>query len=114
VKEHSLVVLSNAAPGQEEAYNRWYSERHLADVTAVPGFVSAQRFKVLDPSAEGAPKQRYMAIYNIKTEDPEALIANLREMVESGRIEMSPALSMDDMAMTLYEAITPLVMAKMV
>ena len=114
MKEHSLVVLTNAVPGQEEEFDRWYSERHLADVTAVPGFVSAQRFKVVDPSAEGAPKQRYMAIYNIRTEDPEALIADLQKLVESGQMEMSPALSMDNMAMTLYEAITPLVLKKTV
>jgi hypothetical protein len=111
VRECTYVVLSNPAPGREEEYNRWYSDRHLAEVVSVPGFVSARRFKVVDPSAEGAPQQSYMALYNIKSDDPEGLIDSLRELVESGRMEMSEALSQDILVTVLYEAISPVVTA---
>lgn len=50
--------------GREEDDNRWYSEQHLKDA-AVPEFVSAQRFKLTDPTAEGAPAQPYLAPYNM-------------------------------------------------
>jgi hypothetical protein len=112
VKEYTYVVRTNPVPGREDEYNRWYSERHLADVMSVPGFVSARRFKIVDPAADGAPAQRYMALYNMRTDDPARLIDTLRELVESGRMEMSEALSQDDLVTILYEAITPVVMAE--
>lgn len=111
MKEYVYVVRSNPVTGREDEYNRWYSERHLADVMAVSGFVSARRYRIADPKAEGAPEQSYMALYNMRTDDPEGLVDQLRELVESGRMEMSEALSQDDLVTILYEAITPDVIA---
>ncbi len=107
--QFAYVVHSNPVPGRDDEFNHWYSNQHLADVTAVPGFVSAQRFRLMDSAAEGAPSQRYMAIYTIDTEDPVAAVANLTSLVESGEIMMSEAFSMEGMAIQLYEAITPVV-----
>ena len=107
--QYAYVVLSNPVAGREDEYNDWYSSQHLADVTAVPGFVSAQRFRLLDSEAEGAPQQRYMAIYTIDTDDPASAVERLTALVETGAIEMSEAFSMEDLAVNLYEAITPMV-----
>src|SRR3546814_14395423 len=71
MKEYVYVVRSNPVTGREDEYNRWYSERHLADVMAVPGFVSARRYRIADPKAEGAQEQSYMAFYNKRTENRE-------------------------------------------
>lgn len=106
---HAYIVLSNPVAGRDDEYNDWYTNRHLADVVAVPGFVSAQRFRLRDPAADGAPVQRYMAIYTLHTDDPESAIAQLTKLVESGEMNMSEAFSMEDMAANLYEAITPAV-----
>jgi hypothetical protein len=111
MKDYTYIVRSNPVPGRDEDYNRWYTERHLADVIAVPGFVSAQRFKIVDPKAEGAPEQGYMAIYTMRTDDPDTLLETLRDLVESGRMEMSDAFSQDDCVTILYETITPIVAA---
>jgi hypothetical protein len=107
MKDYAYVVRSVPVAGREEEYNRWYSERHLQDVIAVPGFVSAQRFRLADPAADGAPPQTYMAIYTMRTDQPEALLETLRELVETGRMEMSEALDQENLATILYEAITP-------
>jgi len=109
--QFAYVVLSNPVPGREDEYNDWYTNQHLGDVTAVPGFVGAQRFRLVDADAEGAPQQRYMAIYSMETDDPEATITQLTQLVETGQMDMSEAFSMDDMAIHLYQAITPLVEA---
>ena len=109
--QFAYVVLSNPVAGREDEYNDWYSNRHLADVTAVPGFVSAQRFRLMDHAAPGTPRQRYMAIYTMETDDPGAAVARLTALVESGEMVMSEAFSMEDMAIHLYRAITPLVTA---
>jgi hypothetical protein len=110
MKHFAYVVLSNPVPGREDEYNHWYTGQHLNDVIAVPGFVSAQRYRLHDVKAEGAPQQRYMAIYNLRTDDPEALIAKLTALVESGSVPMSDSFSHEGVSTILYEAITPLVL----
>lgn len=109
---HAYVVLSNPVAGRDDEYNDWYTNQHLADVVAVPGFVSAQRFRLRDAAAEGAPVQRYLAIYMLDTDDPENAIAQLTKLVESGEMNMSEAFSMENLAATLYDAITPAIRAQ--
>lgn len=109
--QFAYVVHSNPVPGHEDEYNDWYSNRHLADVVAVPGFVSAQRFCLMDTDAEGAPRQKYMAIYTMETDAPDVTLVNLTSLVETGAMHMSEAFSMEGMATHLYKAITPVVCA---
>lgn len=111
MKDYTYVVRSNPLPGRDADYNRWYTDEHLADVVAVPGFVSAQRFRIVDPHADGAPAQAYMAIYTMRTDDPAALLEILRERVESGMMKMSEAFSQEDCVTILYEAIAPIMHA---
>lgn len=105
----AYVVHSNPVAGREDEYNDWYTNRHLADVVAVPGFIAAQRFCLTDVEAEGAPQQKYMAIYTMETDTPDKTIAHLTSLVETGAMHMSEAFSMEGMATHLYEAITPVV-----
>lgn len=107
----AYVVHSNPVAGREDEYNDWYSNRHLADVVAVPGFVSAQRFRLTDGEEEGRPSQKYMAIYTMETDAPEKTLEHLTSLVETGAMHMSEAFSMEGMATHLYEAITPVIAA---
>ena len=108
---YAYVVHSNPVPGREDEYNDWYSNRHLADVVAVEGFVSAQRFRLTDVVPGDQPEQRYMAIYTIESDEPEKVLALLTTLVETGAIHMSEAFSMVGLATHLYEAISPVVTA---
>jgi hypothetical protein len=45
VKKYVLVVPSNPLDGQEDIYNGWYDDVHLADVCAIPGFTGAKRYR---------------------------------------------------------------------
>ena len=89
--QFAYVVHSNPVPGREDEYNDWYSNRHLADVVAVPGFVSAQRFRLTDVVADNLPSQRYMAIYTMDTDEPEKVLEHLTSLVETGTMHMSEA-----------------------
>ena len=40
---HQLVVLTQAVPGREEEFHRWYDEHHLPEIVDVPGVVGAVR-----------------------------------------------------------------------
>ena len=44
-----MVVQTGCEPGREDEYNDWYSNTHIPEVLAVPGFVGARRFKVHQP-----------------------------------------------------------------
>jgi hypothetical protein len=108
-KDYVYVVRSAPVTGREDEYNLWYTGKHLQDVLAVPGFVSAQRFKLTDPAVEGGPTQPYLALYTMHTDDPDALLATLVDLVESGRIEMTDAFDQEVVSSVLYQAITPLI-----
>ena len=65
-----MVVLSNAKPGQDEPFNRWYSDVHMIEtIDRLDGFVAAQRFRQAD--LDGAPPcpYRYLAIYEIPEDE---------------------------------------------
>jgi uncharacterized OB-fold protein len=61
-----LLVESNSVSGREDEYNDWYSNQHLADLLAIPGFDAAQRF-ILSPEKRfpDSPDHpyRYLALY---------------------------------------------------
>jgi len=96
-----LVVLSNpVSPQVEDEYNDWYNNVHLKDIVAVEGFVAAQRFKIVETEATAeAPKpaQRYIALYELDTDDIEGAAKRLTEfaMADDGRMEMSAAFDAD-------------------
>src|SRR5262245_23907955 len=60
-----LMVWADIDPQYAAEYHRWYDEEHIAELLAVPGFLSAGRYEAL----KGAPK--YLALYEL--ESPEAL-----------------------------------------
>jgi hypothetical protein len=104
--DYTYVVMSNPLPGRDAEYNEWYTHQHLAAVMAVPGFISARRFVLVDATAEGAPKQRYLALYNMRTDTPETVLAALVELVESGKMHISEAMNINDTVTTLYRSIS--------
>ena len=73
---HTLVVFTNAAEGKDEEFNRWYNDVHLGDVLGIEGFVEAQRFELKDMDGS-APSHRYLALYQIETDDIDAVIGRL-------------------------------------
>ena len=101
-----MVVRSKPSdPEREDEYNDWYSTTHLADVLAVPGFVSARRYRVRGGEGDG-PAHSYLAIYEIEADDMGAPPAELRARSASGRITMSDALRLDPPpVVTFYELI---------
>lgn len=103
--KYQLVVLSNAVEGLEDEYNDWYTNRHLNDVVAIPGFTSAQRFRYVGMSRASSPVRKYLAIYEVETDDPEAAIAELTSRSNTELMPLSPGLG-DDVYAVMYEPIT--------
>ncbi|MFN8556735.1 MAG: DUF4286 family protein [Dehalococcoidia bacterium] len=82
-----LLVYANCPADQEEAFNRWYDDIHLPDVLAVPGFAAAQRFRLSSWGRSRRPwardgrfaVARYLAIYEVESDDVAGALATLRE-----------------------------------
>jgi hypothetical protein len=104
---YRLVVLTNAVDGRDADYNTWYTDQHLSDVLKVPGFVGAQRFKLVATMTKGSQFE-YLAIYDVETDDPVAAVAALKARSASGTMVMSDALDRNVYSM-LYQPITELV-----
>jgi hypothetical protein len=75
------IVFSRFPDHVSEAeFNEWY-DAHLPEILSIPGFVSAQRYR-LDPVVvdEDVPvRYRYMALYEIEG-DPEQLLVEMQKL----------------------------------
>jgi hypothetical protein len=56
-----LVIAMNVAPEHEHEFNEWYNTEHIPALGAVPGTLSARRYR-----GTGAT-QRYVALYHFAT-----------------------------------------------
>jgi hypothetical protein len=92
--KYAYVVFSEPTPGQEAEYNRWYNEQHLGDVLKIDGFVAAQRFK-LAPKPGEAPgaTPKYLAIYEIDSQDVGATLAQVRARANTPDMPMSDTIT---------------------
>jgi hypothetical protein len=105
--KHVFVVLTNSVEGQEDAFNEWYDNTHLGDVLKVPGFLSAQRFKLSDTQWGDPPfPWRYLALYEIETDDLAATMAELKARSGTSQMVLSSALSPDFLAW-MFQPVTP-------
>jgi hypothetical protein len=90
------LVLTNPTEGDEEEFNRWYTEDHIPDVLGVDGIVSAQRLQYVDSLySEGCPF-KYAAIYEVEADSLEAATSALGAALrETGRMRTSKTLDRD-------------------
>ena len=82
-----LVESRPSSPDRDQEYNTWYDEVHLPQLVALPGFVSARRFRPADGDAP------YVAIYEIEGDDLQGVLDNM--IANAGRLTMSDALQLD-------------------
>src|SRR5581483_1800513 len=87
---HLYLVLVDARAGEDEAFNTWYDDVHLADVLDVPGFVNAKRYR-LDEAGGATDLPSYLTLYEVETDDPGATQRLLVERLGDGRMAMSSA-----------------------
>jgi len=85
------MVLSSPVDGQDEPFNDWYSGRHIHDVLKVPGYVSAQRFRVVQGPEGPVLPWRYLAIYEIAAATYETATAETARRSGGEQMPISPA-----------------------
>lgn len=106
--KYTMIVLTNAKEGQDDAFNDWYTNQHLSDILAIPGFTAAQRFKLCDKPGVPPARYRYGATYQMESDDPAAVITDMFARHGTPALPASDAMD-EDTFFALYEAITPVV-----
>ena len=56
-----LMVWADVPADKEKEFNRWYTEEHLAERMAIPGFLSGARYEAV----KGGPK--HLAVYELES-----------------------------------------------
>ena len=86
-------------PADADEYHRWYSQQHLPDVLACPGFIRAQRFRITNVSLSITPWTTSLECMNIYEHSCETVeeyndaFAHVRAGIASGKIGMTPTLT---------------------
>jgi hypothetical protein len=96
------VVMTNPVEGRDREYNQWYDEIHLKDVCAFPGFRGARRYRL----ADGESTHRYLALYEMETDDPKRDLAALTAAAGTDRMRMTDALDLASASAVLFEQIS--------
>lgn len=99
------IVTTNSIEGCDAEFNKWYDERHVPDQLRVPGFVSAERFRlaphqiqlsdtlsVIETGHAGIP-YKYMTIYRIDTDDLPSVLGEITNRGGTEEMPMSPAVA---------------------
>lgn len=86
-------------PADADEYHRWYSQQHLPDVLACPGFIRAQRFRISNISLSPSPWATSLECMNIyehsceTVEEYNVAFTHVRAGIASGKIEMTSTLT---------------------
>jgi heme-degrading monooxygenase HmoA len=102
---HLAVVLSNSTPGQDAEFNNWYNNTHIPQISSVPGFVRARRYRAsdlrYDERVPVSPYQ-YLTLWDIEGDFAAALAAR-QEAHRAGKIDMTSAIDLSSGAAWTYE-----------
>lgn len=101
---HCFAVLTQPRAGQEAEYHAWYDGVHIPHVLGFQGFERAQRFRLID-SGPGSEPPRFLTLYQVVTDDWDALRGRLRDARASGDLVMSDSLDVEHFESWAFEAI---------
>ena len=97
--KYTFVVLTNPTSGKEAEYNEWYNKQHIPDVLA-------------DSQMGDKNPYRYLALYEIETDDLAAALKELKARGGSDDMIMSDALDMKNLGAYIFTPVAEKVQAK--
>lgn len=97
-----FVVLTNSTPGDDDAFNSWYSDRHIPDVLDVPGFIAAQRFTLARETAGKISPWGYLSLYEVAPENPDETMDELGRRAGTDAMPLSPTLATEGVYATMF------------
>jgi hypothetical protein len=90
-------------PSREKEFNEWYDKVHLPDILETPGMTRATRYEIREPAAG---QGKFLALYEVETEDIDQAMALLRENVSRRREQGRMTELISVVSRALYKQIT--------
>lgn len=89
-----FAVYSNPVEGREQEYLDWYANRHLDDLRACAGVISARHLTIADQQFTNVQPQqfKYLALYEVETNDVQLFMHDVLTRIDTPRMPRSPAL----------------------
>lgn len=85
-----FIGYCNAVDGQDDEFNEWYWNVHFKDILDLPGVISGRRFTPASAQLGDIPLPfKYLGLFEVECEDPQAFIGELGARAGSGRITPS-------------------------
>ena len=103
---YTLVVYTTPVEGREDDYNDWYDNQHLGDVIAAAGFDRAERLRLTDIGTPTAGQHRYLALYQVETDDPGSAWKGLMAASGTDAMPMSDAIDLAKSSIGFFETIS--------
>jgi hypothetical protein len=104
---YTLMVFSSPVAGKEDEYNAWYSGQHVSDLLRVPGVVAARRlqFSPVQFTPNDTAPARYLALYEIDTNAPADVFADILARTGTADMVMSDAIDMTSVSTMVFKAL---------
>ena len=97
-----MVVTSSSLPGREVDYATWYDNTHIKDICSVEGVTSGRRIVALPEASPNPPPGSQLAIYEIETDDPSKVMAEIGQRSQSGEFEMTDVIDLQSAQIWFY------------
>ena len=101
MSKYVMIVQSRAVAGQEDAYSAWYDTVHLADILSLSSVKSGRRFE-LATAPMGTPGLANLSIFEVETDDPNSVLAEMSARSADGRMAQSDTLDAPATVMWFY------------
>lgn len=103
--KYVFLVLSNSASDDvDEEFNEWYSGIHVPDFLQFDSVLSARRLTLAEHQflpGDDALGRRYLAIYEVETDDPASLFEEVHAARVDGRIRPTETIQRDPPPITM-------------
>ena len=97
-QRYKFIVLTNAVEGRDDEFNDWYTNVHLPDVLAIPGIISAERFRLAPAQRNPDQPYHYLAIYEIETDDLAFITSEIGRRAGTDAMVISDAMAAEKLA----------------
>jgi hypothetical protein len=88
-----LAWASPVDDASDKEFNTWYDDTHISEVrAAIPAITAVHRYALEDPTGGGQSIRRYLAVYEIDTDDVAGAAAALQ--AATGSMNLSSTLDL--------------------
>jgi hypothetical protein len=101
-----LMEFENSLPGKDAEFENAAAQR-IASILALPGWMAAQRFRMVDTPGRPSPKPKHLTIWEAEGASSQSVHDTLEQALKSGIVKNNVAADMNTAEIVYWEPITP-------